>query len=131
MSTCETIKNSGLGVREVATITRFQRVTEAAEIMSDNCVGSLVVVADYDDDTMVGIVTERDILKWLSQATPETYFQNVDKIMIRDVVSCNGKTSLDEVRKLMKNHDIRHVPIVRHGIAVGMLSARDLLGQQF
>ena len=130
MSTCGTIKSTDLGVQEVVTITQFQRVTVAAEIMSHNCVGSLVVVAANDDDTMVGIITERDILKWLSRVTSDTYIQDVDKIMIRDVVSCNDKISLDEVRKLMKDNDIRHVPIVRHGIAVGMLSARDLLGQQ-
>ena len=130
MSTCQTIESAGLGVREVATITQFQRVTAAAEIMSHHRVGSLVVVAGHDDDTMVGIITERDILRWLGRATSETYFHNVDQIVNRDVVSCNAETSLDEVRKLMRDNNIRHVPIVEGGIAVGMLSARDLLGRQ-
>ena len=127
MVTCETIKNTGMGVRDVVSITQFLRVIEAAEVMSENHVGSLVVVADDNDDTMVGIVTERDILKWISRASPETYFQNARAIMTRDVVFCNAKTSLAEARKIMKDNAIRHLPIVTKGVAVGMISARDLL----
>jgi CBS domain-containing protein len=129
MSTCETIESTGMGLREMVTITRLQSVTEAAEIMSHECVGSLVVVASRDDDTMVGIVTERDIMKWLGRVTAETYFEDVEQIMIRDVATCNAGTSLDEVRTIMKDNGIRHVPIIENGIAVGMLSARDVLGQ--
>jgi signal-transduction protein with cAMP-binding, CBS, and nucleotidyltransferase domain len=102
-------------------------VTNAAEIMCENRVGSLVVVADCDDRTMVGIISERDILLWISDASPDTFFQQVEDVMTREVVFCEADSPLEEGWKLMKKNRIRHIPIVSDGVAVAMLSTRDLL----
>lgn len=124
---CETIGSTRIGVREVVGITQFHRVTEAAEAMFENHVGSLVVVADDDDDTMVGIISERDILEWISQASPDTYFQKVQDVMTKEVIFCKPNVPLSESWKLMKSNGIRHLPVVKKGVAVAMLSVRDLL----
>jgi len=113
--------------REVLGISQFRRVTEAAEAMFENRVGCLIVIADDDDETMVGIISERDILKWVSQASPETYFQRVQDIMTKDIISFDADAPLEEGWKLMKENGIRHLPVVRNGVAVDMLSMRDLL----
>ena len=127
MSICETIGATRAGVRDIVTIVQFDRVTDAAEVMCKNCVGSLVVVAAYNDETMVGIISERDILQWISSASPATFFQKVEDVMTRKVVFCEADLPLDEAWKLMKKNRIRHLPVVSDGIAVAMLSARDLL----
>jgi CBS domain-containing protein len=127
MSICETIGDMRVGVRDVVTIVQFDRVTNAAEIMCENRVGSLVVIAGSDDETMVGIISERDILQWIGRASPDTFFQQVEDVMTREVVSCEADSPLEEGWKLMKNNRIRHIPIVSDGVAVAMLSARDLL----
>ena len=127
MSICETIGDTRVGVRDVVTIARLERVTDAAEIMCENRVGSLVVVAAHDDATMVGIISERDILQWISAASPETFFQRVEDVMTREVVFCQADSPLEEAWKLMKKNGIRHIPVVSDGVAVAMLSARDLL----
>jgi len=95
--------------------------------MFENHIGSLVVVAGKDDETMVGIISERDILEWISKATHETYSLSVGDIMTKDVISCDTETPLDEAWEIMRMHNIRHLPILKNGRAVKMLSLRDLL----
>jgi CBS domain-containing protein len=133
MTTCETIGAARVGVRSVVTITQSDLVTNAANIMLGNRVASLVVVAgdnddnDDNDDTMVGIISERDILQWISSGSPTTYFQEVQEIMTRKVIFCEADVPLDEAWKLMKENCIRHIPIISNDVAVAMLSVRDLL----
>ncbi len=127
MTPIETIETTQRQNREIIAISQYQRITEAASFMDENRVGCLIVIADDDDETMVGVITERDILRWISNATPETYFQQVRAIMTRDIVSCKPGTPVSESLELMKQHHIRHMPVVEKGKAVGMLSVRDLL----
>ena len=124
----DTIGDARIGVRDVVTITQFHRVTKASEAMCKNRVGSLIVVADDNDKTMVGIITERDILEWISKASVQTFFYEVQDIMTRNVIFCESETPLDEGWKLMKKYGIRHLPVVENGHAMAMLSVRDLLG---
>lgn len=130
MTSCETMGSTELGSREVVVVSQFQRVTEAAKVMFKHRVGSLVVVADDDDDTMVGIISERDVLGWISEATPDTYFQQVRDVMTKDVIFCKPDVPVRESWKLMKGNSIRHMPVVKNGVAVAMLSVRDLLDRQ-
>jgi CBS domain-containing protein len=95
--------------------------------MHEERIGCLVVTVDDDDESMVGVVSERDILGWISNASPKTYFQQVYEIMTRNVISCPPGTPLSESVEQMDLHQIRHMPTVVDGKAVGMLSARDLL----
>jgi CBS domain-containing protein len=121
------MESTRTGEREVLSITQYQRVTDAALIMAENGVGSLIIVADDDDNTMVGILSERDILRWIGHASPETYFQKVQEIMTQDVISCEPGVPLTECWNLMMKHGIRHMPIVQNGAAVNMLSVRDMM----
>lgn len=127
MTSCETVGSAKKDPSGVVSVMQFQRVTEAAQIMFHNRVGCLVVIADFDDDTMVGILSERDILKWISQASPEMYSQNVQEIMTKDIISCDVDVPLNEGWKIMKKNNIRHLPIVKNNRALEMLSVRDLL----
>ena len=95
--------------------------------MHEHGIGCLIVAASSNDETMVGVISERDILGWISNATSETYFQVVSDIMTRNVISCKPDTPLSERVELMKQHHMRHMPIVENGVATGMLSVRDLL----
>ena len=127
MTSIETVENTQEQTQEIIAVTQHERIMEAARLMHENHVGCLVVVAADDDDMMVGVITERDILGWISNATPETYFQQVRAIMTWDVVSCRPGTPVRDSLEQMKQHHIRHMPIVVDGKAVGILSLRDLL----
>ena len=127
MTSIGTIENTQEQTREIIAVSQHERIVDAARLMHENRVGCLVVAADSNDETMVGVITERDILGWISNATPKTYFQKVHEIMTRDVVFCRPGTSASESLDQMKRHHIRHMPIVEDGKTIGMLSVRDLL----
>ena len=127
MISSETVVGKGMGFREVVMISQFQLLTEAAKVMFEYSVGSLVVVADDDNKTMVGIITERDILEWVSRASPEMRSQRVHDIMTKDVIHCESDEPVAQGWMLMRKNRIRHLPVVKNGIAVGMLSVRDIL----
>ena len=76
---------------------------------------------------MVGIISERDILEWISKVTRETYSLTVRDIMTKKVISCDAITPLDEAWEIMRMHNIRNLPVVKDGRPLKMLSLRNLL----
>ena len=127
MTSIEAVENTQGQTREIVAISQYDRIIDAASLMNDNRIGCLVVIEDNKDETMVGIISERDILTWLTDASPATYFQQVSVIMTRDVISCKPGTPVSDSLEQMERHHIRHMPIVEDGKAVGMLSMRDLV----
>jgi CBS domain-containing protein len=110
---------------QVVTIYLHQRVVEAAQLMQNHRVGCLVVT-DVQEK-MVGILSERDILKWVANASPTSFRQKVEDIMTRNVVSVSPKTPACDSRQIMLQNNIRHLPIVENDRAVGVLSIRDVM----
>ena len=99
-------------------------LAEAARKMWKQQTGSLLVV---DGEDLVGIVTERDVLKAVSHgARPEEI--RVSEVMSKDLVTVSPSTSLREAAKLMADRWIRHLPVLDAGKVVGVLSQRDLAG---
>jgi len=116
------------GRSEIVAVSVDTRVTKAAQVMNQNRVGCLVVVDEAGK--LAGIVSERDILRWVSGASPATYTAVVRDIMTAGVVTCTRDTSPGEAHRIMVQHGIRHLPVVEGGRPVGMLSARDLMSRQ-
>lgn len=80
-----------------------------------------------DDDSLVGIISERDIVHAFANSGCGLQGMKVREVMSTDVVSCSPDDSLDEARVLMREHRIRHLPVVVQGAVVGIISIRDLL----
>lgn len=99
-------------------------LVEAARKMWKQQTGSLLVV---DGDDLVGIITERDILKAVALGTPidDTL---ISEVMSKDVITVGPGTSLREAAKVMADRWIRHLPVVDNGKLVGVVSQRDLAG---
>jgi CBS domain-containing protein len=99
-------------------------LTEAARKMWEQQTGSLVVT---EGDELIGIVTERDILKAVATGTPldET---RVSDAMTTDVITAHPGMSLREAAGIMTDKWIRHLPVLDRGALVGILSQRDLSG---
>jgi CBS domain-containing protein len=96
----------------------------AASRMWKQQTGSLLIM---DGDDLVGIVTERDLMKAVARgddldATP------VSAVMTRSVLTVTPETSLQEAARHMATRWIRHLPVVVDGRLVGMVSQRDLCG---
>jgi CBS domain-containing protein len=99
-------------------------LAEAARKMWKQQTGSLLVL---DDEELVGIITERDILKAVAVGTPLDH-TTISEVMTKDVVTVGPGTSLREAAKVMADKWIRHLPVLDGGRLVGIVSQRDLSG---
>ena len=99
-------------------------LVEAATKMWKQQTGSLLVM---DGEDLVGIVTERDVLKAVASGMKLSDVR-VSEVMSKDLVTVTPGTSLREAAKVMADRWIRHLPVLDGGKLVGVLSQRDLAG---
>ena len=101
---------------------------ETIQILVENNVGALFVTDD--NDMLVGIVTERDILKTCSTCTSgcETVMRlPVSEIMSRNLIIGVQDDDIDQAMGVMSQNGIRHLPIMDGEKICGMISIRDLV----
>ncbi|MDH3899746.1 MAG: CBS domain-containing protein [Gammaproteobacteria bacterium] len=115
--------------REVITATREMSITDAARLMRDRHVGSLVVVEGSGDrQEPVGIITDRDIVI-------EVIAENVDldKVTVGDVMTyallkVNAQDSILDTAQRMRARGVRRVPVIETtGALAGILALDDIL----
>jgi len=97
-------------------------VAEAASLMAQRRVGSALVV---EEEQLLGIFTERDIVKALSQDALAIH-QEISHWMTRDPQTIAPEASLDEALQRMVSGNFRHLPVMEGERLVGMLSMRDV-----
>lgn len=105
------------------TVHRETTVTEAAELMDREGIGSLLVT---EDDTLVGIVTDRDLaVRVVARQIP--FDGRVDAVMTCGVVTVPATAGRTEVIELLREHSIRRLPVVGDdGRLVGVVTLDDL-----
>jgi len=115
-------------IEDVVTAKPNITVKDAVRILGEKHVGS-VVVTDKDE-RCVGIFTERDAIRVVaSELSLDTPLQQV---MTKNVVTIGEEASLEEARRVVVSHGIRHLPVVNgNGEMVGLLSVRKLLDEFF
>jgi len=103
-----------------------KKVLEAVKIMKENNIGSILV--DDSKGKAVGIFTERDFLKKFHFFKTSQMDEVVlGDIMTKDLKTVNFNTPYVDVLKLMREHNIRHMPVIMEGGVIGMVSLRDLV----
>ncbi len=113
--------------RDVVSITERESALDAAERMNQRGIGALVVL---EGDRLVGIVTERDILRRVVASRREPSRTTVADILTAPVATCRLDTSLSECRAFMTTKRIRHLPVVDGGKVCGMVTIGDLLAHE-
>lgn len=108
---------------DVVTVGRETPVYDAVEILLESGVTGLPVVDD--DMSLAGIITEKDVLTLLSEATDES--AAVEKFMTRDVVSFETDADLIEICDCLTQSNFRRVPIVSQGKLKGVISRKDII----
>ncbi|MDI6450692.1 diguanylate cyclase [Anaerobaca lacustris] len=112
----------------IVTIGRNDSIKQAAAKMLTHNVGCLIV--NDENGKYIGLVTERDIAHFIADASEDRNSARVDRIMTDQIISCAPGTPASQVRKIMAAHRIRHLPLIENGVVTGILSARDIMGQQ-
>jgi CBS domain-containing protein len=110
---------------ELATVDPSTQLMEAARVMSAARAGSVLVI---DGDTLVGIFTERDILRALadSSSADRARVSSVSQWMARDPVTVGPDATVAEALNQMLFGGFRHLPVMESDSVVGMISMRDL-----
>jgi CBS domain-containing protein len=109
---------------EVITISPDAGVRELIAMLDEKNVGALIVSSD--GTTLEGIVSERDVVRHLHR--DGTVINNtVSAIMTTTVETCDEDTHVDELMKIMTDRRVRHVPVVRGDVLIGVISIGDVV----
>jgi CBS domain-containing protein len=108
--------------RELLLVNPESGLAAAASVMSQRRIGSVLVV---ENGRLVGIFTERDIVRAVSQDVMAMH-EAVSDWMTRDPLTVAPDTSVDVARELMLEHHFRHLPVTQGDELVGIISMRDL-----
>ena len=110
-------------VRKVVTAKHITTLTEIARLMRKNRIGSVIIVKDRKP---TGILTESDFIKLVARGTNMKNAVAED-FMHRNVVTCDPSITVIDALMVMRAEKIRHLPVVRKGLLVGIISIRDLI----
>ncbi|WP_448191483.1 CBS domain-containing protein [Azospirillum sp. sgz301742] len=109
-----------------------ETVDTALRLMKADNVGALVVkdVCRTEGNTVVGVISERDVVRALVDRGPAVLNQPVSALMTRNPITCRPDDPVQHVLHLMDEHTIRHVPVLDGPTLVGVISVRDLIKVQ-
>ncbi len=114
--------------RDVKTIRPNDTVKNAAKIMNENRIGSLVVVSGTGE--VLGIITERDILTDVVAAGRNAQEIKVEEIMSRDLITITPDKTLEEAANVMTEHKIKKLPVIQNNKLIGIITATDLIAHE-
>lgn len=114
--------------RNVISIEADRSLSDAARLLSERRIGAVVVVDGKQP--VAGILSERDIVKAVAARGAQALDEPVFKVMTGQVVTCTGRTSINDLMELMTQQKFRHVPVVEEGKLVGIISIGDVVKQR-
>ncbi|MDH5748333.1 MAG: CBS domain-containing protein [Rhodospirillales bacterium] len=123
-------------IREILTHNKNRLVTNRPEdtieasamLLSTNNIGALPV--RDGDGRLVGVISERDIVRGLAEHGAKVRDLCVRDLMTRDVVTCSPADTVKHAMSLMSQRHIRHLPVMEDGVLIGMISSRDVMASR-
>jgi CBS domain-containing protein len=112
-----------LMTKDVLTVEPSDTIGEAAEKMHAANVGAVVVVEDMV--RIVGIITERDLLRAVAQRVRAAEAR-VRQWMTENPLTIEPETTIEEAAEIMFENNFRHLPVVKDGRPLGIVSLRVL-----
>jgi CBS domain-containing protein len=111
--------------RDVLTLRPEDTIQTACTLMATNKIGALPV--RDSDGNLVGILSERDIVKGIYKKTNQVPDLLVGELMTRNVRTCSPDDDVKKVSEAMHNGRFRHMPVVSEGELVGLISQGDVV----
>ena len=114
-----------LSNRQCFTLTEKDNLKTASEKFNKHNVGVMPVLNEKDQ-SVIGIISERDLARYVC----EDEFRSdlpVNKIMSKNIISCNLNTSVTELMEIITSNKIRHIPIIENKELIGIVSIGDIV----
>ena len=122
MSVAQILSDKG---RDVQTIPPHRTLAEAAAILAERRIGAAVVTGA--DGTVLGILSERDIVRAVAEKGADALAEPVSKRMTAKVMTCSEGTSIESAMEIMTTGKFRHLPVVQAGRLSGIVSIGDIV----
>jgi CBS domain-containing protein len=110
---------------DVTTIEPGATIGQAVRLLAERRIGAVVITGA--NRTVVGILSERDIVRALATRGPEMLADPVSTLMTRNVVTCTEDESVGELMEKMTAGKFRHVPVVEKGQLMAIVSIGDVV----
>lgn len=111
--------------RDVATVEPHAKLSSAVALLAEKRIGALVVLGV--DRRIVGILSERDIVRALAEHGADTLDLPVSQIMTRKVSTATEGETIPSIMERMTEGKFRHVPVVDQGRLAGIISIGDVV----
>ena len=118
----DVLKAKGSGCE---TLQPNNRVATAVKVLAERGIGAVVVTET--DGRLVGIFSERDLVKLLARDGAAGLEHELRDAMTRPVVTGRPGDRIEDAMAVMTQHHIRHLPVIEAGRLAGMVSIRDLV----
>lgn len=121
MRISDVLRNKG------ATVATITPETSVAGLLTELCVHNIGAMVVVSPDGLLGIVSERDVVRMLHEVGAELLTRPVSDIMTTLVATCTPEDSVDSLSALMTTNRVRHVPVVVDGRLAGIVSIGDVV----
>jgi CBS domain-containing protein len=115
---------------DVITITPTESVASLLAQLAEHNVGALLVVDTGNDGRVIGVVSERDVVRRIAERGAALLEASVEEIMSAMIVSCSSHDSIDSVAETMTERRVRHMPVIDDGELVGIVSIGDVVSSR-
>lgn len=122
MNVATVLKTKG---RAVTTARPEATLKELADLLAIKRIGAVVVTGEAG--RVIGIFSERDLVRLTAERGPAALSLTVGDVMTRNVVTCEEKSTLDELMEMMTTGRFRHLPVVENDQLVGLISIGDVV----
>lgn len=113
---------------DVVSIEPAADLAAAAKLLSKHRIGALVIRGA--GGRLAGILSERDIVRSVSENGDAALGLTVGQVMTRNVTVCNEDDTCADIMEQMTTRKIRHLPVLRQGRIVGLISIGDVVKQR-
>lgn len=110
---------------DVVTIAPEKRLLDAIALLAKHKIGALIVSGKNKE--VVGVISERDIVRLLSNADKDRFENAVSSAMTKEVKTCTPDDTIQHVMQVMTAGRFRHMPVVQNGRLAGVISIGDVV----
>ncbi len=113
---------------DVVIVAPQQTVASVVKILAQNRIGAVPVI--NEEGQLIGIISERDIIRGMSEHADAVLTLPAEQLMTRDVKTCSSEDQLVDLMEVMTLQRIRHLPVIENGALYGIVSIGDVVKQR-